>query len=118
MKKKIFIILAIVVPAIILSSLLFLNKDKIGTQREYTTKTFKVDGITCQGCASKIENALKKKEIKNIVVNIEKKTATLTFDKNNLSQDTIKEMASKEGYTFKNMGNDKLEVINYKIKMN
>jgi len=65
------------------------------------TIKLKIDGMHCDGCATRLENALSKKAgIKKAKVSFENKEAVIEFD--NLDKNTIEEYIEEIG--FKSLG--------------
>ena len=63
--------------------------------------TLKIDGMHCDKCAERLENALKKREnIKDAKVSFEKKTAEIEFEK--IEKEQIEEYIEDIG--FKSLG--------------
>ncbi len=61
----------------------------------------KIDGMHCDGCAKRLENALKKKEnIKSVEVSFEEKKAVIEFDK--IKKEEIENYIEEIG--FKSLG--------------
>ena len=61
----------------------------------------KIDGMHCDGCAKRLENALKKKEnIKSVEVSFEEKKALIEFDK--IKKEEIENYIKEIG--FKSLG--------------
>ena len=61
----------------------------------------KIDGMHCDGCAKRLENALKKKEnIKSAEVSFEEKKAVIEFDK--IKKEEIENYIEEIG--FKSLG--------------
>lgn len=60
--------------------------------------SFKISGMTCQGCIKNIENALVNMDIKDINIDLESSTATMTT---HLSKGKIKSKIESLGFTIK-----------------
>lgn len=60
--------------------------------------TITVNGMTCEGCAAGITTALKKKGADDVVVDLEKKTAVVTFRTDKISLSNILEAITEMGY--------------------
>ena len=61
----------------------------------------KVEGMHCEHCALKVQDALKKIDgIKSVKINLNKQQAIITY-KNDLSFDKIKEVIESVGYQYK-----------------
>ena len=56
--------------------------------------------------------------LSSIKTNVKEKTVTITYNKQEITQASIKQRALNEGYTFKSINSDTLNVIDYQIKMN
>jgi copper chaperone CopZ len=64
-----------------------------------TTTTFKVTGMYCNACETKIQQALKKTDgVTNAIVSLNKGTATVTYDDAKVKPDQIVKVIEKEGY--------------------
>ena len=64
-----------------------------------TTTTFKVTGMYCSACQTKIQHALQKTEgVKNAAVDLDKGSATVTYDDAKLKPDQIVKIIENEGY--------------------
>lgn len=61
-------------------------------------KTFKIEGMTCNSCATRIENALEDKDVK-AKVSFSKETADIEFNPEKISEKEIKSIIEKEGYS-------------------
>lgn len=63
------------------------------------TVTLKVEGMSCGHCKSTVEGALKKLPgVENAVVDLEAKTATVTYDEGQVTVDKMKAAVEEEGY--------------------
>lgn len=61
---------------------------------------FKVDGMVCAGCASRVESVIKSlKGVNSAEVNLLTTTATVDFDENEVSLSDIADAITKAGYT-------------------
>jgi copper chaperone CopZ len=64
-----------------------------------TTTTFKVTGMYCSACQTKIQHALQKTEgVKNAAVDLDKGSATVTYDDAKVKPGQIVNIIEKEGY--------------------
>jgi len=64
-----------------------------------TTTTFKVTGMYCSACQTKIQHALQKTDgVKDASVNLDKGSATVTYDDAKIKPDQIVKIIEKEGY--------------------
>jgi copper chaperone CopZ len=64
-----------------------------------TTTTFKVTGMYCDACQTKIQQALKKTDgVKNATVDLDKGSATVTYDDAKVNPNQIVKVIEKEGY--------------------
>ena len=55
-----------------------------------TEKTFKIDGMTCGGCANKVKKALNELDgIESCSVNVDKGQALITFDNEKVNEEQI-----------------------------
>ena len=58
--------------------------------------SFKISGMTCQGCVKKIENALASMDIEDVNIDLESSNATM---KTNLDEQKIKSKIESLGFT-------------------
>ena len=64
-----------------------------------TTTTFKVTGMYCSACQTKIQHALQKTDgLKAASVDLDKGSATVTYDDAKIKPDQIVKVIEKEGY--------------------
>jgi len=64
-----------------------------------TTTTFKVTGLYCDACQTKIQQALKRTDgVKSATVDLDKGSATVTYDDTKVKPDQIVRIIEKEGY--------------------
>jgi len=64
-----------------------------------TTTTFKVTGMYCSACQTKIQHALQKTDgVKEASVDLDKGSATVTYDDGKVKPDQIVKIIEKEGY--------------------
>jgi P-type Cu+ transporter len=64
-----------------------------------TTTTFKVTGMYCSACQTKIQHALQKTDgVKEARVDLDKGSATVTYDDGKVKPDQIVKIIEKEGY--------------------
>ena len=64
-----------------------------------TTTTFKVTGMYCSACQTKIQHALEKTDgVKAASVDLDKGSATVTYDDAKIKPDQIVKVIEKEGY--------------------
>ena len=64
-----------------------------------TTTTFKVTGMYCSACETKIQHALQKTDgVKSATVSLDKGSAIVTYDDAKLKPDQIVKVIEKEGY--------------------
>lgn len=69
---------------------------------ENITKTLKVDGMTCTACANAVERSLAKLEgVEKVNVNFATEKLTITFDKEQITQEEIFQKVEKIGYQLK-----------------
>ena len=117
MLKKYFVIALIVVPTIALSTLLLMNKSKIGVPKHVLTANLIVDGMFCDACSKTLEDALSSvRGIKDADVNYAESKAVISYDKRKTNINAIKETIKRAGFSTKD--EDELKVINYKIRFN
>ena len=108
---------AIVIPTVLLSTLLILNKDKIGTPKDNQNVSITVEGMTCEACVHKITKGLKKLNgVKTVSVNLNTKRAQISYKENKVSIQEMKEKISNLGYKSITPEEDTLQVMDYKIK--
>ena len=68
-------------------------------EKNYVTITFKIRGMTCVNCESRIERKLKnKKGVANAIVSYGKGTALVTFDPDRITIPEIKDIIGDLGY--------------------
>ena len=61
--------------------------------------TFRVEGMTCAGCASRVERGLRKQAgVRDAAVNLPMERATVTFDPKELDRQTLAELVESTGY--------------------
>jgi copper chaperone CopZ len=60
--------------------------------------TITVNGMSCEGCAAGITTELKKRGAEDVVVDLEKKTAVVTFRTDKISLSNILETITEMGY--------------------
>ena len=64
-----------------------------------TTTTFKVTGMYCSACQTKIQHALQKTDgVKTADVDLDEGSATVTYDDAKIKPDQIVEVIEREGY--------------------
>lgn len=64
-----------------------------------TTTTFKVTGMYCNACETKIQQALKKTDgVQSATVSLDKGSATVTYDDAKVEPDQLVKVIEKEGY--------------------
>jgi P-type Cu+ transporter len=64
-----------------------------------TTTSFKVTGMYCSACQTKIQHALQKTDgVKEASVDLDKGSATVTYDDGKVKPDQIVKIIEKEGY--------------------
>jgi sulfite exporter TauE/SafE/copper chaperone CopZ len=68
-------------------------------------KVFKIEGMHCNSCAYLIENKLKDK-VTSIGVSYSKGEASINFDEGKISEEEIKTLIEKEGYSVTNFVKD------------
>lgn len=63
------------------------------------TKEIGVSGMTCGSCARRVETFIKNwPGVQDVVVNLAKKSATVTYDKSLTGVDAIKKLVKESGY--------------------
>lgn len=60
--------------------------------------TITVNGMSCEGCAAGITTELKKRGAEDVVVDLDKKTAVVTFRTDKISLSNILETITEMGY--------------------
>ena len=95
MTKKILITLALVIPTIILSTILFTNTEKIGVKKEMVDKTYKIDGMTCQNCEQKVRRSFSGTKVTIVDVSFEKERATFRYDSAQINKEWLNEQLQK-----------------------
>ena len=64
-----------------------------------TTKTFKVKGMTCNGCAGTVSNILKiQGGVKSAKASYPENIAEIQFEETEISEDKMKEIVKMMGY--------------------
>jgi copper chaperone CopZ len=64
-----------------------------------TTTTFKVTGMYCSACETKIQHALQKTDgVRSAAVSLDKGSAVVTYDNAKVKPDQIVKVIEKEGY--------------------
>jgi len=64
-----------------------------------TTTTFKVTGMYCTACQTKIQHALQKTDgVKDASVSLDKGSATVTYDDAKVKTEQLVRVIEKEGY--------------------
>ncbi|MDD6402092.1 MAG: HAD-IC family P-type ATPase, partial [Lachnospiraceae bacterium] len=65
-------------------------------------KTFKIEGMTCAACASRVERFVRKMDgVEEANVNLATETLNVTFDQNKVNDDDIEKTVVKSGYGIK-----------------
>ena len=86
--KRISLVLALLVTVVVAAS-----------AEELATATIELPTLQCGMCKKTIESKVGNDEgIKSIVVDVDKKTATVTYDKDVISLEAIEQAISKSGY--------------------
>jgi copper chaperone len=66
---------------------------------EMATVTLKVEGMSCNHCKEAVEGSLKKLPgVKSAVVDLDAKTATVTYEEGAVSVDQMKKAVEDQGY--------------------
>lgn len=71
-----------------------------------TKKTFNIKGMHCNSCANSIENALKDK-VNHVSASFSKETVEVDFDESKISEQEIKNIIEKLGYSVDNKNTKK-----------
>lgn len=72
-------------------------------KRELITKTITIEGLHCNGCSKRVENAfLKEKQVKDITVSFETGIAVLNLKKD-MTNDEVTAIIEDLGFTVKNI---------------
>ena len=75
-------------------------------------KAFKIDGMTCSACASRVERVIKKLEgVEEAGVNLATETLSMKYDENKLNTTDIEVASEKAGYKVRK------NVVNYNFKI-
>ena len=62
-------------------------------------KTYKITGMSCEGCADRVTNVLKKVEgVRSADVSLDKEQAEVAFDTSKTGFDQLRESVEKAGY--------------------
>ncbi|NRY60584.1 heavy metal translocating P-type ATPase [Clostridium beijerinckii] len=70
-----------------------------GVKKNMKTYTFKVEGMTCSACASRVERVTKKlKGVQDSVVNLATEKLTINIDEDEIGYSEIKAAVDKAGY--------------------
>lgn len=70
-----------------------------GVKKNIKTYTFKVEGMTCSACSSRVERVTKKlKGVQSSVVNLTTEKLTITIDEDEAGYSEIKAVVDKAGY--------------------
>lgn len=70
-----------------------------GVKKNMRTYTFKVEGMTCSACASRVERVTKKlKGVQDSVVNLATEKLTINIDEDEIGYSEIKAAVDKAGY--------------------
>ena len=86
-----------------------------GVKKNLKTYTFKVEGMTCSACASRVERVTRKLEgVQSSVVNLATEKLTINIDEDEIGYANIKAAVDKAGYKLikeeeKEIGKKKLE---------
>lgn len=79
-------------------------------------KEFKVSGMTCASCATRVEKVVNKMDgVDNAVVNLATEKMTVNFDKDKINVNDIEEKVKKAGYEAKELKNKNIVNENYKV---
>ncbi|WP_297634102.1 heavy metal translocating P-type ATPase [uncultured Clostridium sp.] len=80
-------------------------------------REFKVTGMTCAACSSRVERVLNKKEGVNLaVVNLATEKLTIDFDKTEINEEGIIEAIKKAGYGAEEIKENVFVKKHYKVK--
>ncbi len=64
-----------------------------------TKEEFKIEGMHCTGCASRLQRVLAQKEgIESTSVNFEHKNASVKFDEQKISEEELKQAIRETGF--------------------
>jgi len=70
-----------------------------GEKKELTKVSWSVPGIKCEGCAGKLETALKEVAgVKCVSVNADEKSVSLSFDATQATEAQLLEVLGKAGF--------------------
>ena len=119
MIKKIIIIAGIVIPTVMLSSLLIMNKSTIGSSKNAKEVSISIDGMTCESCHIKIKKELNTlRGIESINIDGSNNQAKIIYNEKKVSLKEMKNKISEAGYSSVTPEEDTLEVVDYKIRQN
>ncbi len=76
-----------------------IEKAGYGVEKDINNYSFKVEGMTCSACASRVERVTKKAEgVETSTVNFATEKLNITFDENKVSISDLKNIVEKAGY--------------------
>ena len=116
--KKLIIILSIIVPTILLTSLLISNKDNIGSKKNLVEETVLVQGMVCSDCEGRVREAFKGTKVTVLSVDYDSKKAVLRYDKGRFDFEWFNKQLIPFDLLVSPVPKDKLKLIDYKIRHN
>jgi copper chaperone CopZ len=115
--KKILILALIIIPTVSLTTLMLMNKDKIGVSKHQKEITLVINGMFGEHCPKTIEEAFAPIEgVKSVQVNYDTKKALIVYDSSKLNEEDLKSVVKKAGYIASD--ENKLQVLEYNIRFN
>ena len=118
MIKKIIIILALIIPTVLLTTILLNNVDNIGTKKNIVERTFLIDGMVSVDSEIAVRRCFNPKKIQVLDVSFAKKKLTIKFDAARFDDDYLKDQLKKNGFTISKELKKQLQVVDYKIRYN
>jgi hypothetical protein len=116
--KKLIIILSIIVPTVLLTSLLLSNKDSIGSKKNVIEETVIIKGMVCSDCEGRVHEAFKGTKVKVLSVDYDSKKAVLRYDKGRFDFEWLNKQLSLQDLSASPLPKDKLKLVDYKIRYN
>ena len=117
MYKKILIISAIVIPTVLLTMFLLMNKSNLGPPKDASSVSVMIQGMVCEYCSQTISQSIKALDgVYKVTVSYPEKRADVLFDDKKINPDTIRQQVKKAGYSFVDPKTDSLQVVDFKFK--
>ena len=117
MIKKLFI-LALIIPTVVLTTILFTNIDKIGVKKDIVEKTFIVKGMTSSDCETTFRNSFKDTDVDVLSVSFADQLAVLKYDAAIIDKAFLYKQLNGSGLSIKVKTKDQLKIIDYKVRVN